>query len=77
MALASSGADDARAHGDDLRIVGQGGALGRIGVMGQRGADARHLVGRDQTPMPVPQTRIALSYVPSSTPDATRSARLA
>ena len=40
-------ADDARAHGDDLGVVRQRGALGGIGVVGQRGADARHLVGRD------------------------------
>ena len=39
--------DDARTHGDDLGVVGLGRAFRRIGVMRQRRADARHLVGRN------------------------------
>ena len=45
--LGELGTDDAGAHGDDLRVVGQRRALGRIGVVGQRGADAGNLVRRD------------------------------
>src|SRR6185312_10331988 len=40
-------ADNARAHSDDLGVVGLGGTFGGIGVVRQRRADARNLVGRD------------------------------
>lgn len=40
-------ADDACAHGNDLRIIGFCGALHGIGVMGQGRTNARHLVGRN------------------------------
>src|SRR6218665_2990085 len=43
-ALGQFDADHARADGDDVRVVAERGALGAVGVVRLRGADARHLV---------------------------------
>ena len=39
--------DDAGTHGDDLGVVRFGGAVGRIGIVGQRRANSGDLVGRN------------------------------
>src|SRR5271170_1622203 len=39
--------DHPGAHGDNLRVVGFRGAFGRIGVVRERRANARHFVGRN------------------------------
>src|SRR5512147_2720249 len=51
-ALGELGAHHPGPHGDDLGVVALACALGRVGVVGLRGPDARNLVGADGHPDP-------------------------